>query len=392
MPPPYRGVDLCTIGEVSYRELFEHGGYVSDAVKIDAYRRALGNLIRPDDVVIDMGCGSGLLGLLALEAGAARLIAVDSGPILELARETFECNGFGDRVEYHRMHSSKLTLATPADVLVYDQVGGFAHEVGLTRNVRDLLDRGVLKADARIVPGSFDLYVAPVSAPPGDDPVRPWTTGESGFDFEPFHRSAANSPFRLTAKADWLVGPGVHAGHLDAGDEGNISFEVVTHAETAGNVTGIVGYMRAHLDPEGGVSLTNDPADPGRFDRWNVYHPVEPAIAVEPGDEITMSFTINQRGDLTTWRVEGGGETRAASQFQGDFLDPLVMFDPPGDTVPPLSRDGQCRRAALDALGEGLPFSQLVEMLVRDHGDRFRTHDDARRYARDMVARYCERA
>ncbi len=366
---------------MSYRELFEHGGYVSDAVKIDAYRRALGNLIRPDDVVIDMGCGSGLLGLLALQAGAGRLIAVDSGPILELARETFERNGFGDRVEYHRMHSSKLTLATPADVLVYDQVGGFAHEVGLTRNVRDLLDRGVLKADARIVPGSFDLYVAPVSAPPGDDPVRPWTTGESGFDFEPFHRSAANSPFRLTAKADWLVGPGVHAGHLDAGDEGNISFEVVTHAETAGNVTGIVGYMRAHLDPEGGVSLTNDPADPGRFDRWHVYHPVEPAIAVEPGDEITMSFTINQRGDLTTWRVEGGGETRAASQFQGDFLDPLVMFDPPGDTVPPLSRDGQCRRAALDALGEGVPFSELVEMLVRDHGDQFRTHDDARRYA-----------
>ena len=71
---------------MAYDELSEHGGYVSDEVKNDAYRRALGNLIRPDDVVIDMGCGSGLLGLLALEAGAARLIAVDSGPILELAR------------------------------------------------------------------------------------------------------------------------------------------------------------------------------------------------------------------------------------------------------------------------------------------------------------------
>ena len=376
---------------MAYDELSEHGGYVSDEVKIDAYRRALGNLIRPDDVVIDMGCGSGLLGLLALEAGAARLIAVDSGPILELARETFECNGFGDRVEYHRMHSSELTLAVPADVLVYDQVGGFAHEVGLTRNVRDLLDRGVLKPDARIVPGSFDMYVVPVSLPPDDDPVRPWTAGASGFDLEPFHRSAANSPFRLTASPDWLVGPAVHAGHLDAGDEDTISFEVVTHAERAGNVTGIVGYMRAHLDPDGGVSLTNDPADPGRFDRWHVYHPVEPPLAVEARDEITMSFTINQRGGLTTWRVEGGGETRAASQFQGDFLDPLVMFDPPGATVPPLNRRGQCRLAALDALADGLPFAQLVEMLVRDHSDQFRTPDDARRYARDMVATYCER-
>ena len=137
---------------MSYRELDEHGAYVSDPVKIDAYRRALRNLIRPDDVVIDLGCGTGLLGLLALEAGAARVIAVDDGPILELARETFEANGFGARVEYRRMHSSDLTLPVPADVLVCDQIGGFAHDVGLTRSVRDLLDRGVLKPDARIVP------------------------------------------------------------------------------------------------------------------------------------------------------------------------------------------------------------------------------------------------
>ena len=119
------------------------------------------NLIRPDDVVIDMGCGSGLLGLLALEAGAARLIAVDSGPILELARETFECNGFGDRVEYHRVHSSELTLAVPADVLVYDQVGGFAHEVGLTRNVRDLARPGRVEGGREDHPG----VVRPVRGP-----------------------------------------------------------------------------------------------------------------------------------------------------------------------------------------------------------------------------------
>ena len=148
------------------------------------------------------------------------------------------------------------------------------------------------------------MYVARCRHLPRDDPVRPWTAGESGFDLEPFHRSAANSPFRLTAAADWLLGPACHAAHLDAGDEDTISFEVVTRAERAGNVTGIVGYMRAHLDPDGGVSLTNDPADPGRFDRWHLYHPVEPAIAVEAGDEIAMSFTINQRGELTTWRVE----------------------------------------------------------------------------------------
>jgi 2-polyprenyl-3-methyl-5-hydroxy-6-metoxy-1,4-benzoquinol methylase len=115
--PGDQQAEKCQAGyarRVSASELNEHGSYVSDVVKIDAYRRALTNLIRPDDVVIDMGCGTGLLGLLALEAGAAKVIAVDSGPILELARETFDANGFGDRVEYRRMRSSELTLEKPA--------------------------------------------------------------------------------------------------------------------------------------------------------------------------------------------------------------------------------------------------------------------------------------
>jgi type I protein arginine methyltransferase len=377
---------------VSAGELIEHGSYVSDSVKIDAYRRALTNVICPDDVVIDMGCGTGLLGLLALEAGAAKVIAVDSGPILELARETFDANGFGDRVEYRRMPSSDLTLPEPADVLVCDQIGGFAHEVGLTRNVRDLLDRGVLKPDARILPDSFDLYVAPVSAPEDDDPLRAWTSNESGFNLGPFRRSAANSPFRLTATADWLLAPGVHAAHLDARSEDNVTVEMTSRAHTAGTVTGVLGYMRAHLDPVGGVSLTNDPTDPSHFRRWHLYHPVEPAIRVGPGDDITMSFDINQRGQLTSWRVSVNGEMRSASQFFGDFLDPLVMFDPPGDRVPPLSRSGECRRATLDAIAAGMPFSELVELLVDDFDDQFPTEDKARRYARDVVARYCDRS
>ena len=196
----------------------------------------------------------------------------------------------------------------------------------------------------------------------------------------------------MTATADWLLGPGVQAAHLDASDEENISFEVTSVAHTAGSMTGILGFMRAHLDVDGGVCLTNDPTDPGHFRRWQVYHPIEPAIEVAPGDEVDINFEVNQRGHLTTWRVRVGDQARFASQFLGDFLDPLVMFDPPGNTVPPLRRAGQCRRAVLDAIATGQPFAQIVEVIVTDFSDQFPDADKARRFARDMVARYCERA
>src|SRR5438270_422248 len=48
--------------------------------------------------VLDVGCGSGRIGELALEAGASRYVGIDfSEPMIELARARLE--RFGDRVE-----------------------------------------------------------------------------------------------------------------------------------------------------------------------------------------------------------------------------------------------------------------------------------------------------
>jgi hypothetical protein len=233
--------------------------------------------------------------------------------------------------------------------------------------------------------------VAPVSAPISDDPLQRWAQNTSGFDLTAFHRSAANTPFRLTAEADWLLGAGVQAAQLESSDEENVSFEVVSQIQTAGVITGILGYMRAHLDHRDGVTLTNDPAGSDQFNRWHLYHPVEPTLQVEPGAEVCMSFTINQRGHITNWQTSVGDEARSASQFFGDFLDPLVMFDPPGDVVPQLNRSGQCRRAVLEAMAAGRSFADIVELITADYDEQFGTRDEARRYARDMVARFCER-
>lgn len=46
-------------------ELTEHRLYWSDSVKIDRNHRALASLITPESVVVDLGAGTGLLGLVA---------------------------------------------------------------------------------------------------------------------------------------------------------------------------------------------------------------------------------------------------------------------------------------------------------------------------------------
>ena len=55
----------------------EHREYLSDLNRLDAYRRAIEERVRPGFVVVDLGAGSGIMGLLACRAGARRVYAID---------------------------------------------------------------------------------------------------------------------------------------------------------------------------------------------------------------------------------------------------------------------------------------------------------------------------
>jgi ABC-type multidrug transport system fused ATPase/permease subunit len=77
-----------------FSELEEHRGYLADAVRLAAFREAICRQTRPGDVVLDLGTGTGILGMLACQAGATRVYAVDRGPILDAARQAARANGF----------------------------------------------------------------------------------------------------------------------------------------------------------------------------------------------------------------------------------------------------------------------------------------------------------
>ena len=81
---------------------------------MDAYSSAMRPGFFQGKVVLDVGCGTGILSMLAAKAGAAKVIGVDASPkIIDTARVTVEANRLADRV---RLVAGKIEDMSAADL------------------------------------------------------------------------------------------------------------------------------------------------------------------------------------------------------------------------------------------------------------------------------------
>jgi hypothetical protein len=100
-----------------------YGNMIADAVRTDAYAAALRAAVRPGCVVVDIGTGPGLFAILACRFGARRVIAIESGDIIEVARRVAAANGCADRIEFVHADSRDVEIGERAEVVVSDLHG-----------------------------------------------------------------------------------------------------------------------------------------------------------------------------------------------------------------------------------------------------------------------------
>lgn len=81
--------------------------------------------IKEGDVAIDIGCGSGILSIIAAKLGASHVYAVDKSPdVVEVGRANAEANGVGDRITFYSGDLfSPIDESVKADVIIGDVSG-----------------------------------------------------------------------------------------------------------------------------------------------------------------------------------------------------------------------------------------------------------------------------
>jgi type I protein arginine methyltransferase len=88
-----------------------------------ALRAAIRRTVRPGDVVVEAGTGSGILALFAAEAGAGKVFAVDVDPeSLALAERSVRASAHADRIEIVEADAREFRTAAPADVVIVEML------------------------------------------------------------------------------------------------------------------------------------------------------------------------------------------------------------------------------------------------------------------------------
>jgi protein arginine N-methyltransferase 1 len=368
----------------------EHREYLSDTVRVAAYRDAIREAVRPGSVVLDLASGTGVLGLLACEAGASRVYAVEMSGMIEIGRAAAAANGYADRwVGIHGL-STDIDLPERVETIVCDQIGPFGFEAGLLHHVIDARRR-FLKSGGAMVPARLDLFMAPVETFDAFAQVQFWTTRPAGFEFGPARHWAANSGYPIAFDRYHLLGSPVQGGSIDLITRGvdPLVLQAVLPIQRAGVLHGIGGWFAAQLSPS--VALTNAPTAAQRINRRNAFLPIEEEVVVRPGDQVTVRVHVIPQAAVVTWTVcvAAHGVTR---RFRHSTLNGLLLareelrrMNP--RFVPSLTPRGDARRLVLELCDGRRTLAEVERAVFERHGDLFATPADAQVFVGEVVTR-----
>ena len=133
---------------------------LKDRVRTLAFRQAIRNAVRPGDVVIDAGAGTGILSFFAAEAGAKQVYAVEIDPLLVASlHRSVALNDLQDVITVIQGDASVVDLPLGVDVFVGELIDTGLMEEMQVEVVNTLRERGVIALTTRVIPERYTTYV-----------------------------------------------------------------------------------------------------------------------------------------------------------------------------------------------------------------------------------------
>jgi protein arginine N-methyltransferase 1 len=369
-----------------YSMLDEHFGYVTDGVRLRRFGAAIAKAVRPGDVVLDLGCGSGILGLLSFRAGASRVIAIDSTAMIEVAREVFRRSGFANSCELRRGSSFHVQTSELVDVVVCDHVGCFGFDYGILELLRDARER-FLKPQGIVLPSRVKLMLGAVQSDVARARIDRWRSEKVPQELDWLATNSVNTKQVVKLTPENILGEPCELETINLTSESREFFSCTAQltVRRSGILHGLAGWFECELIE--GVWMTNSPLSEEAIDRPQAFLPIGEPTSVQSGERIEVTVMARPADNVIAWIVDFplSGKQFRHSTWAGTVLsqDDMLRFSP--HRKPHLSRIGRARGIVLSYCDGRRSAAEIEELVLQEHRDLLPSQLEISRFVGEVL-------
>ncbi len=281
-----------------------HKIMLEDTARVEPYRQALQQLVKPGMRVLDLGTGTGLLGLLALKAGAGKLYAIEASNTIQIARRVAADSALADKAVFLKGLSSRVSLPERVDLLVAEILADFCYEEQILDITADARDR-FLEPGGILMPSAVRAFLVPMTHPDFyEQEISFWDRPVHGLDYRSLREMTVHTEYSFSIGSEGFLSEPRRAFSHDLGTvrESQVSCELSFPVGRSGLLHGLGGWFEADLAP--GIVLSTAPHLPETTWR-QVFFPVSRPMPLEEGDEVSVGMrgSVREQGFCWTWRV-----------------------------------------------------------------------------------------
>ena len=180
----------------SYGHFGIHEEMLKDEVRTRTYMNAIlrNQHIFKDKIVLDVGCGTGILSLFAAKAGATHVYGIDMSAIADAAQQIVKDNGYEDRVTIIKAKVEDVQLPVEhVDIIISEWMGYFLLYESMLDTVLFARDKW-LTPGGLIFPDTCSLHLLAIEDGEYRHEKIDWWRNVYGFNMECIGRTALLEP------------------------------------------------------------------------------------------------------------------------------------------------------------------------------------------------------
>jgi len=366
-------------------DILGYGRMISHSVRFHGYMEALRRNVKPGSVVLEIGTGPGIMALLACRFGARKVYAIESEPIIQIAREAALSNGLAGRIEFIEGLSTKVDLPERVDVIVCDLNGALPWFQQHLCSVADARRR-FLAPGGVMIPKKEVVWLGVIESPQTyADHVQPWESAH-GFDMRAARDLATNTPQTARFRPEELLAPpqcGVVLDFMQVNGPNSAADEtfVITRP---GIGHGLLVWFDCVLTDE--IFFSNAPGhNKGVYAQ--TFFPWTRPVSLNAGDVVRLKLRSNLVTDHYVHRwiteiLENGEKTKLKASFdQSNFRGfpvSAASLRKGGETyVPQCNGDASIDRFILGAMDGNSSVGEIAACLTEQFPGSFKARSEA---------------